>query len=439
MPSMFNGRGLLKLIQWSGVTVFLVTLLAGWWLPDKSELWVRSLFWGLFWPVLTVTLLLLSGPLFCAFCPLGVLGRSVSRFGLGRRLPQRLNHMGWSLATLLGSYWLVNAAVSGGYGKLPLTATLIFFSTFLLLMLLMSIYYRDAPFCRSLCPFAVIAQGCSNTSSLTVKSSQDCQNCRSVECSRLCPQRISLPLLNDSRQHQSCNLCLACFSQCSSLSLGYSTHRPQAPRPMIYAWAYIALIALVTIQTQLQHRWDRSSMKELLPWNTLAEYLSPSITLPWLNVSGLLLTLFALLLTATIVWSSAVAASTLIKDRWQNWLPDMLSINIPLLLCLLLSHGLMMFMSRGISNLVNGLAQLGGNQWQFTGVARDSDIMPWFSILLWLGVGWSLLLAWKWAKPHSRSALSHIGLWGIGSSLIWLFLALRFGGIMLDTATVRCH
>ncbi|MGI2259897.1 4Fe-4S binding protein [Shewanella sp. GXUN23E] len=448
----------LKLLQWTSVAVFLGTLALGLLTPQTSELWVRSLFWSLFWPVLTVFVLLLAGPLFCALCPLGVMGRFISRHGLKWRLPNALGWSGLSALMLLLSYWLVNT-VTPGYGRLPLVFTLAFFGGYLLLMAVLSLLYRDAPFCRSLCPFAILTRifaghgyvRLGHVSRGTVQQSeseQGCRDCRKSDCARQCPQKLSparlasqsaeSPAADSAAREARCNLCLACYRQCDRLRLQPGKRRVQPSLSMTSALTLLILTALVVIESQLAHRWDRTAWRELMPWHTLDSWLS-GLSLPWLASRSLALALCSLLLTLLLAVCCALAAAALSRRPWRELLPAMAAVNTPLLLCLLLSHGLMMLAMRGITQLSQGLGQLFGLDWALPALARDSALMPVLGLLVWLGVLWSLARAWQWAVSLSRRALTRIGLWLLASALVWLFVGLRWGGMLLAAQAASCH
>ncbi|MCG9728397.1 4Fe-4S binding protein [Shewanella sp. Isolate13] len=431
----------LTVFQWIIVAIFVVTLLLGWLLPEHSELWVRNLFWSLFWPTTTVVLLLLAGPIFCGFCPLGTLGRFISARGSRRRLPTWLQWAGWSLLMLLGSYWLVNT-VSLGYGRLPLYATMIFFTGFLLLMLGLSVRYKDAPFCRSLCPFAVLAKAFGKLGWLGLKRSPtSCKHCDEPTCSQACPQRKSVHRQPSNQLTSRCNLCLECYSGCKNIQFGW--RRPTSSwlfnASQVDGWAYLLLTAMVVILTQLKHRWDRSALHEQLPWNRLTDWLQPWVSASWIDLKGSILALFAIALTLGVLWCCVAAASAITAKPLKKMMPSMAAVNLPLILCLLFSHGVLVFLSRGVVGLTEGVNQLLGTEFVMSGISRGSVVASILGLLVWVGVGWSLILAWRWASHYSSKQVTRVPLWLLASGVTWLYLLLRIGGTMLSAQAPPCH
>ncbi|MGL5358899.1 MAG: 4Fe-4S binding protein, partial [Shewanella sp.] len=428
-------RGL-TLLQWSGVWVFLLTLLLGWWLPEQSELWVRSLFWGLFWPVVTVSVLVIAGPLFCGVCPLGVMGRAISRHGLRRRLPRWLTWTGWSAIMLLTCYWLVNT-VTVGYSRLPLQFTLLFFSGFVVLMLGLSLWYRDAPFCRSLCPFAILAKSFGQQGFVRLRSVQaTCDSCEQGDCAHHCPLKLSPKRLGESRTDGQCQLCLECYRHCRGLSLQLG-HRQGEQQGTPAAITLLILTALVAITSQLTHRWDRGPWRELMPWHRLDEGLSTLVSISGFDSRGLSIALVALLLTLGLAACCALVVAGYARIPWAKALSLLAQVNVPLVLGLLLSHGWMMFAMRGVSDLSQGLGLLFGQAWTLPGLERQSSWMAVFGVLTWLGVAWSLWLAWRLVAPLAKNAWQRLGLWCLAANSVWLFVALRVGGQLLAAQGVN--
>ncbi|ADN74898.1 Polyferredoxin [Ferrimonas balearica DSM 9799] len=433
-------------LQWTVVTLFLMLLVLGWGWPEQADGVVRAAFWGLFWPLLTVLTLVLFGPLFCGVCPLGTLGRWVSRRGRQARLPRRWLWAGTSLLTLLLSYWLVDS-ITGGYGRLPLVATLVFFTGYLLVCLALSWAYRDAPFCRSVCPFALLAKTMGRLAPLRpYRSAARCGDCCHTRCLKACPSCLTVPTDRERLRHNDCNLCLACVSACREVKLA-----PRWPRTLkgaarlqavvnmtpVQGWGIVLLSALVVVGSQLEHRWDRSVLHPLLPWNRLAEWSGGGASV-WLMLFTLGLTLAW---TGLALWGVQRASG----HPWRQLGPAMAATGLPLLLCLLLSHGLVAFILRGAPQLWAGVTELMPGQWApwpWT-PSRGSPWMVGLASLVWLGVGWSTLLAWRLAGTLIRGEAfrwQQVSLWLGLNAMVWLFLLLRMVGVALPAAgQAACH
>ncbi len=102
--AMRRHRGTIQAIQWTVVVVYLALLIIPAFMPvppqDASiltnlRLFAQFLFWGVWWPGVMVSTLLL-GRVWCGvFCPEGTLTEFASRHGLGRPIARWLRWGGW--------------------------------------------------------------------------------------------------------------------------------------------------------------------------------------------------------------------------------------------------------------------------------------------------------------------------------------------------------
>jgi polyferredoxin len=91
-------------IQWTVVVFYLALVLAPAFLPlppqtvhlyDNLTLFAQFVFWGIWWPFVMVSMMLM-GRVWCGvFCPEGALTEYVSRHGLGRAIPRWMRWGGW--------------------------------------------------------------------------------------------------------------------------------------------------------------------------------------------------------------------------------------------------------------------------------------------------------------------------------------------------------
>ncbi|MEO5343399.1 MAG: 4Fe-4S binding protein [Gammaproteobacteria bacterium SHHR-1] len=81
--------------------------------PDSKTGLTLLLFWGLFWPLLTVMVTPSFGNLFCAICPHGFIGRWLSPVGLKRRFPKALRGGMIGLSILVFGYWFIHYSMPG--------------------------------------------------------------------------------------------------------------------------------------------------------------------------------------------------------------------------------------------------------------------------------------------------------------------------------------
>lgn len=101
---MARHRGAIRTIQWTVVALYLFLVTVPAFLPlapPEAHIWnnltlfAQFLFWGIWWPFVMVTTMIL-GRVWCGvFCPEGTLTEFVSRRGLGRAIPRWLRWGGW--------------------------------------------------------------------------------------------------------------------------------------------------------------------------------------------------------------------------------------------------------------------------------------------------------------------------------------------------------
>ena len=102
--SMQRHRRAILAIQWSVVVSYLFLIIVPALLPLPGAdarlyrdltLFAQFLFWGIWWPFVMLSMMLM-GRVWCGvFCPEGALTEFVSRRGLGRKIPKWLRWGGW--------------------------------------------------------------------------------------------------------------------------------------------------------------------------------------------------------------------------------------------------------------------------------------------------------------------------------------------------------
>jgi len=105
-------RGLIMGIQWVVLAFYLFLVVTPAFLPlpgSDTHLWsnltllAQFVFWGIWWPFVLVSMMLM-GRVWCGvLCPEGFLTEQVSRFGLGRPVPGWIKWGGWPFVAFLGT------------------------------------------------------------------------------------------------------------------------------------------------------------------------------------------------------------------------------------------------------------------------------------------------------------------------------------------------
>ena len=146
-------------LQWLVVLVYLALVSVPAFLPlppddarilNNLTLFAQFLFWGVWWPFVILSMLLM-GRVWCGvFCPEGALSEFASRHGLGRPIPRWMKWGGWPFIAFLGT--TVYGQLVSVYQYAP-AALLILGGSTLLAIAVGFVYGKNKRvWCKHLCP-----------------------------------------------------------------------------------------------------------------------------------------------------------------------------------------------------------------------------------------------------------------------------------------------
>lgn len=282
--------------------------------PDKlfakSNL-VTLLIWGLWWPAMVWTAVLL-GRAWCMVCPLELVSNLSER--LGRRLGLSQRRLGRWLAAgwlILGLYAAIQMLVPGVHLHRSPHYTAIFLWVLLGLAALTGLLLKDRAFCRGFCPVGLLLGTYGRGGMLAVRAGgvEECAACDERHClkkcnrakldGRSCPSLLNPPKLNSNRDCLVCGQCIkACRPNNMRLVLRAPFSRDDAREP-VASWSVTLFVMLVSgfvlgelcTESKLAQKWFLAA----------PEWAAHQIG--WPSAAGWLEGAWALFVVPTVVWS----------------------------------------------------------------------------------------------------------------------------------------
>lgn len=420
---------LIRTLQLFSLALLLLALGIGLFGEDKRTSLTLLLFWGIFWPLLTCVTTPLLGPVFCALCPHGTLGRWITRFGLKKRFPKALRGAWIGLGLMLIGYWAFVFSVPRVLSVSSQVASW-YFIGFTLLALVSFLIYADMAYCKHLCPLGRVLTVHGKAGGLRIQTRQsECRSCRTFECAKACHYHLSPFRFEALNNSDSCTLCMDCVQACESVDLHWQTPGSALSRPIQKAdrhdlWVLLLMLAVAGVAIQFRHGLQRTGLRDQLPWNQAGEWLNQvfSIAPMTFNFSGLLGMLTAIAIVLPLSLLAYARIGRLLHKPTRQVAADLAYALAPVAILGLSAHAIRAFITSYWHALINESAALLGLAWKIAPLAQRGDAwLKLTDLLLYLGILWGLWLVWQRLRHWNLSGALRWRIWAWGCTPIWLY------------------
>lgn len=219
-----HGRAI-RAVQWAVVAVYLFLVVTPAFLPlpddaarihDNLVRLAQFVFWGLWWPLVMVSMLLV-GRLWCGiFCPEGALSEEASRFGRGASTPHWLRWAGWPFVAFV---------VTTVYGQLVTVyeypkATLLVLGGSTVAAVIVGLFYGKGRrvWCRHLCPASGVFALLSRLAPLHFRVDRHAWKAADSRSAVICPPLVNI---RDMTGGGGCHMCGKCSGHRQAVSLAW--------------------------------------------------------------------------------------------------------------------------------------------------------------------------------------------------------------------------
>lgn len=220
-------QAVIRRTQWVvvGVYILLVVVPAFLPLPDYSRhiwnnltLFSQFLFWGIWWPFVLISMVLL-GRVWCGvFCPEGTLTEMASRHGRGKAIPRWMRWGGWPFVAFLGT--TIYGQMISVY-QYPKATLLILGGSTVGAIIVGFLYGRDKRvWCRYLCPVNGVFGLLSKLAPVHYQTDRETWTANREQWRRIpavnCPTLLPLRELDSA---SSCHMCGRCSGNRDAIAL----------------------------------------------------------------------------------------------------------------------------------------------------------------------------------------------------------------------------
>ncbi|WP_413897122.1 4Fe-4S binding protein [Rhodoferax sp.] len=336
-------------VQWTIVLVYLSLLIYPALMPSPAQdahiynnlrLFAQFLFWGVWWPFVMLSVMLLGRAWCGVFCPDGTLTELASRHGLGRSIPRWIRWSGWPFVAFVST--TVYGQLVSVY-EYPQAALLVLGGSSLGAVAVGLVYGRASRvWCRYLCPANGVFQLLAKVSPLYFEVDQ----LRWKQARERAPAVNCAPLIGigHMRSASECHACGRCAGERGAVKLALRSPAREIlsnqPRKLRTDEAVTLIFGVIGIASAA-FMWSASAryvrMKTLLadwliardgyallqdnaPWWLLTHYPAANDVFTWLD--GLCIVVFILGGGGALglaIWCGVWLASRIARDPALSW------------------------------------------------------------------------------------------------------------------------
>lgn len=391
-----------------------------------------AIFWSFFWPFFMVVSLGSAGSVFCGICPHSFFGKFITKFGLKKSVPKRMQNPLIGLGFLLVGYWLM-LYIFPGVLKSPIISS-IFFLFFTLLAFVSFFVFKDMSYCKYFCPIGSITSSFSKVSPTWLATYQNhCVSCEDFACAKACPYHLSPFNFDKKNSMQECKLCMECANACEAV--GFFATRPSNSLFMVdknskhsEIWTFILIAWVASISMILKNALGNSPIAPILPWNIAANELTSRFGTFSFDIAGTIVLILSFVLVGIFSIGNYFLASKIYKINFQTIFQIAGYSIAPLVIFGGMAQTLPFFLTHYGPDTLNALFGLFNENLSKVGpfVNKSNPILKFFAFLHFFGIFWGIKILKTRVQMLKTTRNKTIILWQLSAFHILYFAMIIF-------------
>jgi nitrous oxide reductase accessory protein NosL len=427
---LFKNPGFILSLRVVTAALFVYAIVYGFINTGQENIFTKGVFWVLFWPFFMVVTLGTFGRIFCGICPLCFSGRILTRSGLRLSLPKFLKTPYIGLFLLIVGWWAV-FYMNETFFRTPLR-TAVLFTVITLVAFTFFFLFKDMAFCKSICPVGTATRAFAKVSFTWLGAYQEgCKNCREFNCAKACSYGLKPYNFDRTGTMNDCTLCMDCASGCENISF-----KLKAPSHALFkkfkpsgaeVWAYLMIIAAISITMVFHHALGRSAIATDFPWAKTAALFNNFFAGSGISATGLFAFLYSVAAVLFFSLGGMFIASKILKAEFKQTLYTLGYAFAPIFIIGGLSHLWEMFFLDTYSSIGNAFIQgFGLPVGEISPLAtRQSGWLRIFTLFNYAAAIWAFVIMFKRLKFLNSRRLTRLFAFPFSSALIIFFICLQ--------------